>query len=410
MKSPRAIPAFLAWVALTAAVSAPVPAPAQAPAAADTDAPLISRYGVIEDWQSARATTQVLRISAFGRHWQLEFTDNRRFLQSLPARVRQQALRDSRFFSGTITGNPESWVRLNWIDGRLNGGFFDGEDLWLIDGAARLGITPPARARGRPNVIFRLQDLALDGLVDHGGIASKSNSDDSRGGLEYRTFVDSLQQRTVLARGTSQAMPITIVSDTQFSTTHGSNTSAVVAGRINFTDGIYSNQLGTGITLWHHEILDDDGSMTGITDASTLLSGSGGFQEFMRTGDGAAIPFRGLAHLFTGRDLDGNTAGIAFLDVLCSSFFGYGVDQNLSSETISTLVFAHEVGHNFAARHDDNTDFCPADTLEGIMNSSINGSEEFSDCSLDAMGPAAAAAECLVDTETSEGIFADGFE
>jgi hypothetical protein len=128
----------------------------------------------------------------------------------------------------------------------------------------------------------------------------------------------------------------------------------------------------------------------------------------MSSGAGSGIPFTGLAHLVTSRSRDGGIAGIAYLGVLCSSFSGYGVDWDAGNETTNGLVFAHELGHNFDAPHDGQNE-CADETFRGIMNPSINGSQEFSQCSLEQMQPAVAAASCLVTTPNADLIFGDGF-
>ncbi len=66
---------------------------------------------------------------------------------------------------------------------------------------------------------------------------------------------------------------------------------------------------------------------------------------------------RDVAHLFTGRDLDGGVIGIAFLDAVCqtSDFDGqlinYGLSQRDGAFSCQTDLTAHELGHNWSARH-----------------------------------------------------------
>ena len=129
----------------------------------------------------------------------------------------------------------------------------------------------------------------------------------------------------------------------------------------------------------------------------------------MTTGNGSGIEHPGLAHLMTGKDMDGSVIGIAYLGVLCSQNFGFGVNQNLNNGTTSMLVIAHEMGHNFGAPHDRQSgSVCENSNIAGIMNPSINGSQEFSTCSLDQMANDIASASCLVSAQ--EIVFVDGFE
>ena len=349
----------------------------------------------------------VLTLEGYGRAWRLELRPNRGLLDSLSPVARAQIRKNrSRFYMGHVAGAPGSWARVNRIAGRLTAMFFDGRTLYLVDRAGAFELPAGRRAEPGATVMFRYADLG-PGLFDHGAVEPTGPGRPSATQANrFEGFIGHLREIARLSGAAEFAMPVTIVSDTQFSAAHDPDTADVVAGRMNFIDGIYASQLGTGIALLHHEILDDNGPLT-ATDSSALLND---FASFMRIGSGSEIPFGGLAHLFTGRGLDGDVVGIAFLGSLCSSFGGYGVNQNLNSGPTSALVVAHELGHNFGAGHDDNLDSCPAETPAGIMNSSINGSENFSQCSLDAMSNEVASAGCLIDNPGAEPIFTDGFE
>lgn len=349
-------------------------------------------YATLDLPSPAQRDETRMTIQAFGQRWELSLRDNTAPFAGLASSLRERISRGGhRYMSGTVVGKPESWVRLNWTGERWWGAFHDGRALYLVDRAAGFDWTGRVGPPAGQDIVFRRQDLQLEGVIGHDPIDAS---------------LWPLAQSTP-DRGSSpgsQSLPVTIVADTAFQAEHGGNATAIVAGRINFVDGIYSSQLGTGIVLDHLEALSDDGPLT-ATDASTLLDE---FRQFMASGDGSDIPFTGLAHLFTSRSRDGGIAGIAYLGVLCSSFAGYGVDWDAGSETTNSLVFAHELGHNFDAPH-DGQDECADETFRGIMNPSINGSEEFSQCSLEQMQPEVAAASCLVTSPNADLIFGDGF-
>lgn len=77
---------------------------------------------------------------------------------------------------------------------------------------------------------------------------------------------------------------------------------------------------------------------------------------------------RDIAHLMTGRNVDGSTIGIAWLSAVCTSN-GYGLSQSRFSSNFNQRfsLTAHEVGHNFSAGHCDGNGDCH------IMCSGING-------------------------------------
>ncbi len=103
-------------------------------------------------------------------------------------------------------------------------------------------------------------------------------------------------------------------------------------------------------------------SQDGGGDAGDLLS------EFRTAWNNNGWPAAAdLAHFVSGANLGG---GIAYLNVLCNSSFGYGVSGNIrgnvdwdgwtgnpGSFTWDFVVVAHELGHNFGSNHTQ--DFCP---------------------------------------------------
>lgn len=78
---------------------------------------------------------------------------------------------------------------------------------------------------------------------------------------------------------------------------------------------------------------------------------------------------RDVAHLFTGKALDGSVIGIAWLGVVCSSRtsgYGYGLVEYYSSTLATwTDLSAHELGHNWNATHCS----CPSYTMNPYITS-----------------------------------------
>lgn len=83
---------------------------------------------------------------------------------------------------------------------------------------------------------------------------------------------------------------------------------------------------------------------------------------------------RDVAHLFTGRDLDGSVVGIAYIGVICSSTSAYGLSQSdfTSNFARASDLTAHELGHNWGANH------CTCSSPAFTMNPSITGANRFS--------------------------------
>ena len=113
-----------------------------------------------------------------------------------------------------------------------------------------------------------------------------------------------------------------------------------------------------------------------FTDSQNLLLQ---FQGFWLANMGEVD--RNVAHLMTGKDLDGTTIGRAFLSGICN-FNGYGINQSKWSTVLLRRVgiSSHELGHNWSAQH------CSGSACN-IMCPSIGGCSgvlgEFSQGSID---------------------------
>lgn len=104
------------------------------------------------------------------------------------------------------------------------------------------------------------------------------------------------------------------------------------------------------------------------TDAQTLLAA---FRTLWNNlcGD---IP-RDTAHLFTGKELNGTTIGLAYLNSVCVTQWAYGISQSRFSLQPGrrAALTSHEIGHNFSAHHcDDAASLCsPCQLMSAVQGS-----------------------------------------
>lgn len=326
-------------------------------------------------------------------------SDNVRLVAGLDDAQRAQVDgTDNRYLEGTIDGVAGSWVRLSRVAGRWTGAFYDGVELHLVDRtdavADKLQKAAPA---ADALVVYRMSDIAMP-AVDGGGRMS------------YAQLGQELQQvASAIAApdAATKQLNITIVTDTQYTAVHGGNANAVVASRINTVDGIYSDQVGVRMVAANIRNLTNNGTLT-TTNPTQLVSD---FRVYMTSGAGSSIPKGGINHLFSGKDFDGSTVGVAYLGVLCNTSYGYGINQVRDSSQTTALTVAHEMGHNFGAPH-DGEGACAAEPMDGIMNPFINGSTTFSPCSRTQMADDVAAATCMIPISGGAPplIFANGFD
>jgi len=284
-------------------------------------------------------------------------------------------------FQGRVEGYPDSWAALTRIGGRWTGIWYDGAEYFGVDSAASLSVAPSTAL-----MVYRLRDLVWD--------EEPSLEDDVR-------VPDNVEQLAILPLSLvlpenppSRQLAIAMVADAALAQRHGGDLQANLLAQLNVIDGIFANQLGVRITAGSVTVFDDRSTQPfgNATDAEDLLDAVSNWRA--RT---AAQRQAGLTHLFTGRDLNGRTVGMAYLDSLCSRRFSAGLSQSTGPTSFAALVAAHEIGHVFGAPHDgDTARACAAAPAGYLMSPRISGSQEFSSCSIGEMTARTAEASCLV--------------
>ncbi|HYH85106.1 MAG TPA: zinc-dependent metalloprotease family protein [Pyrinomonadaceae bacterium] len=149
-------------------------------------------------------------------------------------------------------------------------------------------------------------------------------------------------------------------------------------------DAIYDAQMGIKIRVVFQRAFTQNNDPYTLTDASPALT------EFRTSYAGSFAPgtppARDLTHLFTGKDLDGGTIGIAFIAAICDApAFAFGISQSRFSATTNLRVglTAHEMGHNFSANHPNQESPQQCTNEANIMNSSIQNTLNFCQFSRD---------------------------
>ena len=323
----------------------------------------------------------VMDFQAFSRHFQLLLSPN---ASLLPAEIRQRlAEQDVHVYQGRVANAEASWARLVIHAGVPRGAVFDGRHLYSIEvpGDALMGgIDGP--------MIYRLADV----LVQPGQLGCGIDPSVTSGTSAYESLVAELKTLAAsVGPGATQNLNLGAVADFEFSENFGSSAEAALVDRFNRVDGIFSAELGVQITVAEIDIFTTDNDPFSGTESSPLLNQLASYRA-----NDPQQRAQGLSHLFTGRDLDGTTVGVAFVGTLCNSFAGAGLSEGNRGPFTDSLIAAHEMGHNFGADHDgDPNGGCPDAPTNRLMAPSINGSNEFSQCSKDQMAVEIAAASCI---------------
>lgn len=355
-------------------------------------------------WEAAvlsKAEQQVLDLSAFANPMQVTVESNAALLERVPRDVSEAiAAGNTLLLKGRVNRNDRSWVRLARVGGQWSGALWDGHELYLVDDAAALRASGfqgiPWNAK---TVIFRQSEVRWPAARDL-VVAPYTDAVLPANSLDLSaTHVPGYLLQKGAASGSSRVLSMTIVADTEFVALNSSDPAGAVMARINVVDGVYASQTGVSLRVAHLELLTDNGPLT-QTDSGDLLVE---FRDYMRDSD---LPQPGLTHLFSGKNFDSNIVGVAYLGVLCSQNWGFGINEFRGSGSSGAMILAHEMGHNFGAPHDGSGE-CSSETFRGIMNPSINGSDQFSQCSLDTMADDINRASCL---EVIDFVWSNGFE
>ncbi len=329
----------------------------------------------IEAPRAALETSSTMRFEAFDRRLSFRVQENRALLSgSMPEGVRA--------YRGRIEGEPGSWARFVVVDGRPRGMYFDGSDMYGVEPA------------GDATTVYRLADVQIPG-----GLLRCPHVEHAHDARELLSAVGDSTSRPAVQRalGATQTIDVAVVADFEFTNEFGSDTTAEVLTRMNIADEIFSQQLGVQLTISHIDTFPAaNDPFTDETDSELLLNELADFREGSSEHTAA-----GLTHLFTGRTLAGSNVGIAYSESLCNSRFSAGLTELqrndfFGSTPVDALIAAHEIGHNFGAPHDGEFgSACEAQTGNWIMSVSVNGSDQFSDCSINEMQDDIAAASCI---------------
>lgn len=323
-----------------------------------------------------------LDFTAFGREFRLRLSDNQRL-------SRLAAGSAIRLYKGTLEGAPHSWARISILDGLPRGMIWDGHELFIVDSE------PAAVNYGAAGtVLFKLSDAVLEQGAFFTGDAVEPGDPEA----EYDALIGELRARTQAAQAgvATQGVDISILGDAAYLARYSNEAQArdAILARLNSVDGIFSSQVGVELRVASVTLSGElTAGLSMTTDPSTLLEELAGIRR-----GSAELSGTGLTHLFTGRQLNGQTSGIAYLHALCSRRYAASLTVAHNSAALDALITAHEIGHVFGAPHDGAGQCASTPQNQYIMTPSFTGTSitSFSQCSLEQIDAVIDSYSCLV--------------
>jgi PKD repeat protein len=130
---------------------------------------------------------------------------------------------------------------------------------------------------------------------------------------------------------------------------------------------------------------------TTSTNAQTFL------QSFTNWAPNGFSSGHDLGSIWTGRDFDGSTIGIAWVGVICSTLNYNALEDFSSNASLKRVMVAHEIGHNFDANHDGTGS-------SFIMAPSVNNTNTWSAASISSIQAHYNTSPCLSNCTTGGNV------
>jgi hypothetical protein len=242
-------------------------------------------------------------------------------------------------FQGHVSEDPESIVRLLIMKDFLQG-YIRTQDEWIfIDPLLKYskGVAPSKV------VVFDEDDVRPEAgtLCGASELAHRAH-DLSIHPVDAPS--SSGTEKALIPAPTLGRVDLATEADYEYYSRYGYNTNNQILGIINQVDGIYRGELALNLQVIYQNVWTVPDPYNGTTANDLLNSFTNYWNNNRRT------VARDLAHLFTGKNLGGEYGRTHVGWTCINPGLSYGLSRDHS---LLFKITAHEIGHNFNARHDD---------------------------------------------------------
>jgi len=268
----------------------------------------------------------------------------------------------SSVFRGTVLNEKGSRAVGSIVDGQFNGMIRMGDSIWTVqpltdafDGA-----------NAGTHVVYNNADLVWD--------------------EDWMCGVDEFVADVPVApsgpgAGEIKVAEIAFDTDFEYFQDLGSNQNTVISTIENLVANminIYEAEVGISYQITEIIVRTTSNDPYTTTDPGTFLNQ---FRSHWLNNQQSVQ--RDLAHLWTGKNLQGGVIGIAFLNGVCNSN-GFGISERFTTSTgLLVGLMAHEAGHNWSAGHCDQQGggcFSDCAIMCSAINACGNGVTTFGTC------------------------------
>ncbi len=338
-----------------------------------------------------RTEQRLLKFDAYGRRLELALEPN----GAVPTHLDSQV----RLYRGRLTGIDGSWARIATRGSNVHGLVWDGVDLYVIEpgAAVHAALVPPLEDPERSTVLFKLSDTILDAGATLCGVTAATQTTALEAYTALTRELGALKRTATIQQAASEVLRLEIsaIGDAAFRGQFSSDAEALdqMLLRLNNIDGIFTAELGVRVqapTTIIYDAHTDPLPRTNAPDA--LLKALGAHR-----GVSPQLKSRGLTHLFTGRDLAGETVGMGYIGTVCDGEFGVALTEVRGRGAwLESLIAAHEIGHNFGAKHDGEGECSAVPQNEFLMSPKVHATKAtFSQCSQTQILRRISAANCV---------------